>query len=165
VPNVGQPTVQVGDSGDAVSQAQRALRRTPNTTLVVDGVFGPLTEEATKRFQEDRGLPVTGVVDDLTWLALPNGSPMPVLSDGSTGPAVESLQLILTNGALGLWELTPHGIDGIFGPKTAASVRAFQHWAGLPTDGVVGQSTWDAATSLEFAVGLQHTIGVQSVDS
>jgi peptidoglycan hydrolase-like protein with peptidoglycan-binding domain len=156
MPNPGQPTVKVGDSGDAVKQAQRALRRTPNTTLEVDGHFGTLTETATKEFQQQAGLPVTGVVDAATWAALPIGNPMPKLSEGSSGPAVRSLQEVLTNGAIGLWETTPKGVDGTFGPNTEASVRAFQTWARIDADGIVGQATWDAATSLEFMVGLQH---------
>jgi len=156
--NPGQPTVKKGDSGDAVRQAQRALRRTPNTTLAVDGGFGSLTETATMEFQQQVGLPVTGVVDAATWQALPNGNPMPVLSEGSSGPAVKSLQQVLTNGAAGLWEITPKGVDGTFGPNTVASVRAFQSWARLDPDGVVGQKTWDAATALEFMVGLQYVV-------
>jgi peptidoglycan hydrolase-like protein with peptidoglycan-binding domain len=158
VPNTGQPSVKHGDSGDAVRRAQRALRRTPNTSLVVDGSFGPLTEAATKEFQQEAGLPVTGVVDEATWAALPTGNPMPVLSEGSTGPAVRSLQEMLTRGAYGLWEITPKGIDGEFGPNTVASVRAFQAWARLEVDGIVGQKTWDAAGAPEFAVGLEHTV-------
>jgi peptidoglycan hydrolase-like protein with peptidoglycan-binding domain len=154
--NAGWPQVQIGDSGDAVKQAQRGLRRTPNTSLVVDGQFGPLTEAATKEFQQQVGLPVTGIVDEATWTKLPNGSPMPALREGSAGDAVRSLQTVLTNGAFGLWDVTPKGIDGEFGPNTAASVRAFQTWARLEADGVVGQKTWDAATSLEFMVGLQY---------
>lgn len=158
MPNPGQPSVKYGDSGDAVRRAQRALRRTPNTGLAVDGSFGPLTEAATKEFQQNAGLPVTGVVDEATWAALPTGNPMPVLSEGSAGPAVRSLQELLTRGAYGLWEVTPQGVDGEFGPNTAASVRAFQAWARLDVDGVVGQKTWDAAGAPEFAVGLDHTV-------
>ena len=33
-------------------------------------------------------------------------------------------------------------IDGIFGPKTDAAVRALQAWAGQPPSGVVGDQTW-----------------------
>jgi peptidoglycan hydrolase-like protein with peptidoglycan-binding domain len=161
--NPQQPTVQVGDSGESVMQAQRALRRTPNTTVVVDGMFGPLTEAATKQFQQQEGLPVTGIVDEATWKALPSGRPMPMLSEGSKGDAVRSLQQVLTSGAFGLWETTPQGVDGIFGPNTASSVRAFQKWARVEADAIVGQQTWDAATSLEFMVGLQYAIGVQPV--
>jgi peptidoglycan hydrolase-like protein with peptidoglycan-binding domain len=161
--NEGQPTVAKGDSGQTVAQAQRALRRTPDTALVVDGVFGSQTEAATKEFQQEAGLPVTGVIDEATWKALPDGSPMPVLKQGSKGDAVRSLQVILTNGAYGLWETTPNGVDGEFGPKTDASVRALQTWAGIKVDGIVGQQTWDASLSLEFVVGLQHTVHVQPV--
>src|SRR5947209_16629100 len=80
--NDGQPTVGPGDTGEAVSRAQRALRRTPNLTLAVDGIFGPATEAATKQFQQSQGLPQTGVVDEATWKALPGGDPMPVLREG-----------------------------------------------------------------------------------
>ncbi len=156
--NAGWPEVKVGDSGDAVRQAQRGVRRTPNTSLVVDGQFGPLTETATKEFQQSVGLSPTGVVDEATWKLLPNGSPMPTLQEGSTGDAVRALQEVLTRSAPGLWEVTPKGIDGEFGPNTAASVRAFQKWARLEQDAVVGQQTWDAATSFEFMVGLQHAL-------
>lgn len=162
MPNPGQPTVQYGDTGAAVSQAQRALRRTPNTTLEVDGTFGPLTQTATKEFQQQAGLPATGVVDAATWQALPTGNPMPVLSQGSSGPAVQALQTVLTNSAPGLWNTTTQGIDGMFGPNTAAAVRAFQTWARLKADGVVEQTTWDAASALEFMVGLQHVTGIES---
>src|ERR1051325_8192848 len=116
--NYGQPVVQIGDSGDAVRQAQRGLRRTPNLTLVVDGDFGPLTETATKEFQQSVGLSPTGIVDESTWHLLPSGLPMPTLSEGSTGAAVSSLQEVLTRGAVGLWQTTPQGVDGIFGPNT-----------------------------------------------
>jgi peptidoglycan hydrolase-like protein with peptidoglycan-binding domain len=161
--NANQPTVGPGDTGDAVKQAQRALRRSPDTTLEVDGEFGPLTETSTKEFQQREGLPVTGIVDESTWKALPDGNPMPVLQEGSKGDVVRSLQTVLTKGAFGLWEKTPQGVDGIFGANTAASVRAFQTWARIKVDGVVGPETWNAATALEFMVGLQHTVGVQPV--
>jgi peptidoglycan hydrolase-like protein with peptidoglycan-binding domain len=51
-----------------------------------------------------------------------------------------------------------------FGPNTKASVKAFQVWGGVTSDGVVGDQTWAVslhATSatLESAVGLQFVIG------
>jgi peptidoglycan hydrolase-like protein with peptidoglycan-binding domain len=162
--NPGQPTISLGATGDVVRRLQRALRRTPNLGLAVDGAFGPLTEAAVKEFQQAAGLAADGVVGPLTWAALPDGGPMPTLQEGSSGPAVSSLQQVLTNGAPGEWGTTPQGVDGAFGPHTKAAVEAFQAWGGVGVDGVVGDQTWSvslhaAGATLESEVGLQYVIG------
>jgi peptidoglycan hydrolase-like protein with peptidoglycan-binding domain len=36
----------------------------------------------------------------------------------------------------------PGPIDGIFGPKTEAAVRAYQTDQGVESDGIVGDRTW-----------------------
>jgi len=164
MPNPGQPTISLGATGDAVRRLQRALRRTPNLGLVVDGIFGPATNTAVKEFQQGAGLVVDGIVGPLTWAALPDGAAMPTLREGSTGDVVRSLQQILTNGASGQWNTTPGAIDGDFGPNTKASVKAFQTWGGVASDGVVGDQTWSvslhaASATLESAVGLQYVSG------
>ena len=160
MPNPGQPTIRLGDSGNVVRRLRRALRRTPNLALPVDGVFGAELEAAVRDFQESAGLAVDGVVGPLTWNALPNGAPMPVLRQGSSGEVVRALQTLLTNGASGAWNVTPQGIDGNFGPHTKASVQAFQTWGSVASDGVVGDQTWAvslhaASATLESVVGLQ----------
>jgi peptidoglycan hydrolase-like protein with peptidoglycan-binding domain len=164
MPNPGQPTIEPGATGDAVRRLQRALRRTPDLDLTVDGDFGPQTEQAVKEFQRGAGLAPDGIVGPLTWHALPDGGPMPVLHLGSTGDAVRSLQTVLTNGAAGQWNTTPDGIDGDFGPHTQASVQAFQTWGGVSSDGIVGDQTWAVSlhalsATLESAVGLNFVIG------
>jgi peptidoglycan hydrolase-like protein with peptidoglycan-binding domain len=163
VPNPGQPTIGPGATGDVVRRLQRALRRTPDLGISVDGVFGLQLEAAVKSFQEGAGLLVDGIVGPLTWNALPDGGPMPVLREGSSGAVVQSLQRFLTNGAPGEWGTTPQGIDGIFGPHTKASLEAFQAWGGVAIDGVVGDQTWSvslhaASATLETAVGLNFVI-------
>jgi len=35
-------------------------------------------------------------------------------------------------------------VDGVFGPKTEAAVKAFQTDQGLVVDGIVGRNTWKA---------------------
>lgn len=162
--NPGQPTVSPGASGDVVRRLQRALRRTPNLGLSVDGVFGPLTETAVVQFQQGASLTPDGVVGPLTWQALPDGGPMPLLAEGSTGDVVADLQSVLTNGAPGQWGITPQGVDGDFGPHTRASVEAFQGWGGVGVDGVVGDQTWAVSlhamsATLESVVGLSFVIG------
>jgi hypothetical protein len=97
--NPGQPTIGLGVMGDAVRQLERALRRTPNLGLTVDGVFNAQVETAVKQFQEGGALAVDGIVGPLTWAVLPDGRPMPLLQAGSTGEVVSSLQRLLTNGA------------------------------------------------------------------
>ena len=48
-----------------------AVSRRPATApLVTDGVFGPLTARATRVFQRAEGVPVTGVVDHATRVAM-----------------------------------------------------------------------------------------------
>lgn len=157
--NPGQPTIGPGANGDAVRRAQRALRRTPNLSVAVDGVFGPATETAVKEFQEGAGLTVDGIVGPHTWAALPGGGAMPTLQEGSRGLVVARLQNVLTNGAPGQWGTTPGPIDEAFGPLTAVAVRAFQTWGGVPADGVVGDMTWSVSlhalsATLETMVGL-----------
>jgi peptidoglycan hydrolase-like protein with peptidoglycan-binding domain len=161
--NPGQPTVRQGDSGDVVRRAQRGVRRTPNLGLVVDGIFGHETEKAIKQVQKAAGLAVDGIVGPATWQALPDGGPMPMLSEGSTGAVVHHLQTVLKNGS-SVWGTGPGAIDGDFGPKTRDSVEAFQKWGGVGVDGIVGEQTWDVSlhamsATLETQVGLQFVIG------
>ena len=50
--NPGHPTVALGATGDVVRRSQRALRRTPNLGLVVDGDFGAASDQAVREFQQ-----------------------------------------------------------------------------------------------------------------
>jgi peptidoglycan hydrolase-like protein with peptidoglycan-binding domain len=62
-----------------------------------------------------------------------------MLQKGSKGPQVLELQKALM--AAGF---NPHGLDGSFGPKTEAALRAFQRAAGIVVDGKAGPQTWGA---------------------
>ena len=162
--NPGQPTIAPGANGEPVRRLQRALRRQPDLDIAVDGAFGPKTEAAVKDFQQGASLTVDGVVGPQTWAALPDGGPMPTLKEGATGDVVKHLQQVLASGAPGEWTTGPGAIDGKFGPRTKASVKSFQTFGGVPTDGVVDYDTWSvslhaASATLESAVGLQFVIG------
>ena len=162
--NPGQPTIAPGANGAPVRRLQRALRRQPDLDIAVDGAFGPKTEAAVKDFQQGASLTVDGVVGPQTWAALPDGGPMPTLKEGATGDVVKHLQQVLASGAPGEWTTGPGAIDGKFGPRTKASVKSFQTFGGVPTDGVVDDDTWSvslhaASATLESAVGLQFVIG------
>jgi peptidoglycan hydrolase-like protein with peptidoglycan-binding domain len=155
--------IQEGAHGAAVERCQRGLRRSADWGLVVDGDFGPLTRQGVVEFQQGNGLATDGIVGPLTWAALPDGGPMPVLENGSHGAVVSSLQQVLTNGS-SEWGAGPGPIDGDFGPHTKAAVEAFQGWAHVGVDGIVGEQTWDSSlhamgATLETTVGLEYVIG------
>ena len=62
----------------------------------------------------------------------------PAIKLGSRGSSVSELQAALK--LLGFYSET---VDGIFSQSTAIAVSQFQEAAGIPTDGIVGQDTWN----------------------
>lgn len=75
------------------------------------------------------------------------------LRRGSTGPEVVTIQVALNRIAQN-YPAIPKipAIDGIFGPRTEASVRKFQEVFDLDVDGIVGSATWYAIVRLYTAV-------------
>jgi peptidoglycan hydrolase-like protein with peptidoglycan-binding domain len=66
------PQVSEGASGPVVSALQKGLKtysaQNPAADPgAIDGVFGSHTAAAVRAYQGDRGVPVDGVVGDLTW--------------------------------------------------------------------------------------------------
>lgn len=67
----------VGSSGFEVRTIQTQLNSISDSfpaipKLRVDGVFGPLTQDAVRTFQQVFNLPVTGIVDFATWYRISN---------------------------------------------------------------------------------------------
>jgi peptidoglycan hydrolase-like protein with peptidoglycan-binding domain len=129
------PTLRRYDRNAAVRVMQYLLTDR-DVAVGIDGVFGPKTETAVKQFQADNGLLQDGIVDPQTWSRLIRS-----LREGSRGPAVKAVQVILSRIVLIL------DVDGIFGPKTESTVKQFQANSGLPQDGIVGLQTWRALAS------------------
>ena len=64
-------TLEQGDSGNTVADAQQALWDAGIVTVGgVDAIFGDQTAQAVAEFQEEHGLQVTGAVDESTAIAL-----------------------------------------------------------------------------------------------
>ena len=128
--------------------------------ITVDGKFGAATTAAVKRFQTYFGLTSDGVVGRTTWnklyevyndiankllsSSLRPGEYPGILRRGSSGTAVRELQFYLY--LLSAYEssIPAVGIDGSFGAATENAVRAYQRFAGLTVDGIVGRATWES---------------------
>jgi len=75
------------------------------------------------------------------------------LRRGSSGPNVVVIQTSINRIAQNYPAIPKIAVvDGIYGPKTEASVRAFQRIFGLSADGIVGRETWYALVRLYTAV-------------
>ncbi|MGA5423164.1 peptidoglycan-binding domain-containing protein [Streptomyces lavendulocolor] len=63
-----RPTIKIGSSGVAVKQAQCYLNSSlTGEGLTVDGIFGPLTDAAVRRFQGCADITVDGLCGAQTW--------------------------------------------------------------------------------------------------
>ena len=154
-----------GSSGQNVRLVQFWLKiaRTVYSSLsnvTVDGRFGSATAAAVRRFQTYFGLTSDGVVGRTTWnklyevyndiankllsSSLRPGEYPGVLRNGSSGTAVRELQFYLYLMSAYESSIPAIAIDGQFGASTEAAVRAYQRFAGLTVDGIVGRTTWNS---------------------
>ena len=144
-----------GDEGEAVKALQERLRVAGFYYGNSTGIFGPITEEAVKRFQRAYGLDVDGIVGAQTLTKLP---PMGVgfgneeapksmtiaarrrnkdfLGLGDRGEPVRILQAQLIEA--GYLKGKP---NGYFGPYTADAVKRFQGANYLAASGIAGPTT------------------------
>ena len=75
------PTLQAGSLGPVVAMLQGVLKTGFGYAGAIDGIFGPVTETVVRQYQTNSGLPVTGVMDEQTWMA----------PAGAAGATLESL--------------------------------------------------------------------------
>jgi peptidoglycan hydrolase-like protein with peptidoglycan-binding domain len=71
-------TVKQGSKGDAVRGVQeefqfRNLSGDPTEGPQIDGIFGPVTDQAVRAFQEALEITMDGIVGPITWRALVSG--------------------------------------------------------------------------------------------
>ena len=135
------PTISIGATGRDVRRLQRIFVMTkvlaPGN---ITGTFDSTTEQAVKDFQQGAGLTVDGIVGPITWQALPADPNTPLLALGASGSVVTALQEGLKKYATPATD--PGAVDGDFGPKTEAAVKAYQQDRGVQADGIVGDQTW-----------------------
>jgi len=145
-----------GSRGRRVAELQLALINNGYVpTGGVDGIFGAATDSALRRYQQAKGLSVTGTADAATLRALglaagassnsaaastpsTNGQ----LALGSRGQAVVAMQQALSRAGFAVV------VDGVFGPLTQAALKQFQASKGLEQTGALGPRTTAASASM-----------------
>jgi peptidoglycan hydrolase-like protein with peptidoglycan-binding domain len=137
-----------GDEGEEVRNLQERLRVAGYYYGNSTGIFGPITEDAVKRFQQAYKLEADGLVGPATLRRLPpvgvgygeeaqnRRSSTDKLRLGDRGEAVRVLQEQLIKA--GYLEGQP---NGYFGPFTADAVRRFQAENYLAASGIAGPTT------------------------
>jgi len=116
--STGYPTIQLGSTGPDVVRWQNILGLTP-----ADGVFGPATDAATKKWQTNHGIAPDGVVGPQTWKvatttgatpSVPAGfQPPPVKTPTTTGAATPAKPALQEAGFMGF-------LGGLSTPAKAA---------------------------------------------
>jgi peptidoglycan hydrolase-like protein with peptidoglycan-binding domain len=133
------PAAQAAPSGN-VAALQVALRAVNTYGGAIDGLRGPMTKRAVRRFQRRKHLAVDGIAGPQTRRALgrrgrPRLGSRP-MHRGHRGWDVAALQFGLRRRGF-----SPGSVDGGFGPATRTAVLSFQRSRGLGADGVAGPRT------------------------
>jgi N-acetylmuramoyl-L-alanine amidase len=143
-----------GDRGKEVLDVQTRLRGQGFElgSEGIDGFFGPNTELAVRSFQQRRGLLVDGLVGANTWRELVEagyslGDRLLYLREPPfRGDDVLALQV-----QLNLMGFNAGAERGVHDDDVERAVLDFQRNAGLPADGIVGESTIVKFTALRKA--------------
>jgi hypothetical protein len=127
-------------SAPGVAALQVALRIGGTYSGGIDGIFGPETQAAVRRFQRSEQLIVDGDPGPRTRAAFGRFARHRLgtrpLRRGRSGWDVAALQYLLVRCGFSVG-----AIDGFFGPLTRTVVVRYQHRAGLFVDGVAGAAT------------------------
>ena len=129
----------LGAQGEDVTELQQRLAELYYYTGAIDHTYGEGTQKAVKEFQEDFGLPQTGVADAQTQALLYSTLYRP-LQYGSTGDDVKRLQTRLTE--LGYYT---GKISGNYLEATRSAVERFQEKLG---EAVTGAADMDVQALL-----------------
>jgi len=132
----------------ATQSVQERLRDAGVYMGPVDGAWGPASQAALDRFQQARGLAVTGSINLATAQALNIGMPQllpPPATEaaipiaGLSRPAIRNVQNRLR--ALGFYR---GAADGIWGAGTQAALERFQRGRGIEATGQINPVTAQA---------------------
>ena len=136
--------LSLGDRGKEVTDVQTRLRvlGIELGSEGVDGFYGPRTLTAVKAFQQERGLLADGIVGANTWRELVEAGY--TLGDRLLYlrvPPFRGDDVLALQVKLNLLGFNAGPERGILDEAVEAALLEFQRNAGLPPDGIVGEST------------------------
>ncbi|MFM7887887.1 MAG: peptidoglycan-binding protein [Pseudanabaena sp.] len=144
----GYKTPDEHKSSDAVENVQQLLSDRGFYGGAIDGIKGPMTQEAIILAQKTYGLIPDGIAGYLTIAALEADTNVQKVQIAETQPSnvsdnsIKQGQTLLSN--LGFYD---GAIDGIQGSQTTAAIKKAQAFYDLPVDGVLGSQTLAALQS------------------
>ncbi len=139
---------QQGDRSSAVTAIQQILQTLGYFRTAPTGFYGPITEDAVRRFQGDRGITTNGLVGPTTLSYLLGLPPLPqpptfpsppsnaILSFGDSGPEVGRVQQRLQQ-----LRFYFGPINNFFDANTQQAVLRFQQANNITPTGRVGPTT------------------------
>ena len=143
-PNITQPLFTQYCDGKRVS-CPRWMRQWESKTL---GDQGYSAIEILRRFYGDS----VYINSSEEISGIPASWPGYDLTIGASGTKVRQMQEQLNRIAQNYPAIPKTSADGIFGPQTAAQVRAFQRIFNLPATGIVDYPTWYQISNIYVAV-------------
>lgn len=152
--------------GDDVLELQKILKEKSLYNGRIDGIFGPMTSSALKKFQIENNLAPVGVVGPSTRVALNNHLSVRTRAPNSvalSAPSVstqkfkfeKNIKFGARNGEVAELQKTLNRLgfdagkeDGIFWQKTLSAVKEFQTKNNLAAVGLVGPKTRELLNKL-----------------
>ena len=136
-----------------------AARDDRYTPIIPDGIYSPQTMSAVSNFQQNHGLPVTGITDQTTWEAIVAEyepalihvneaqvveiilNPNEVIRQGQSSPYlyVAQAMLLVFSQVYGIGRPSQ---SGILDSPTSDSLASFQALNDLPMTGELDKVTW-----------------------
>lgn len=129
-------------------------------SVIPDGIYGPETMSAVTTFQQNHGLPPTGITNQETWEAIVEEfelarisrdqayplnvilNPGQILRKGERHPNLYLAQSILLVLAQTYGSVPAPGLTGILDEPTSDALSSFQGLSGLPMTGHLDKHTW-----------------------
>ena len=141
--------LDLGDRGARIQELHLMLESLGFDIAEPFDCFTEETKNSIMKFQEQRGLPISGQCDQKTWDVLVENSY--VLGDRLlylSRPMLRGEDIAELQRSLGSLGFNAGKVDGIFGPDTQKAIELFQRNSGLVVDAIFGPNCMTALKRL-----------------